>query len=94
MADTTKAARPLANRFCSFVSGLCLGGRAHGTYTRAGTAGNAGVGIDHKLAIAFADGGNRTLLGASAARNTFITDNKSHFQYLRIIYGCIIHQPT
>ena len=58
---------------------------ANGAHARAGAAGDAGIGVDHKLAVAFADGGNRTFLGAGAAGDTFISDYISHDKYLRVM---------
>ena len=64
---------------------LRLGRSANGANARASTAGNAGVSVDHKLAGAFADGGNVTFLGAGAAGHTFVTDRICHDEYLHVL---------
>ena len=48
----------------------------------AGTAGEAGIGVDLILAVAFADGANRALLGARAASDALVCDLVCHFDYL------------
>ena len=52
----------------------------------AGAALDAGIGIDLKLAVAFADGGNGAFLGAGAAGHTFVTDRICHDKYLHVLF--------
>jgi len=53
-----------------------------GSANRAGTcasaAGDAGIGIDDELAIAFGNSINRAFASASAASDAFISDNVRH----------------
>jgi hypothetical protein len=57
---------------------LFLGRSANGASTSASTAGNAGIGVDHELAIAFADSVDGTLICASTASDALFTDNVRH----------------
>ena len=57
---------------------LCLGGCADRTGFSAGTAFNAGFGIDLILSVAFADRGNGTFGSAGAAADAFFRNFVSH----------------
>ena len=58
--------------------GSGLGGSANGARSGAGAAGDAGVSVDHILAIAFGDGGNGTFLCARATGDALVTDLICH----------------
>ena len=49
-----------------------------GALLSAGTAGNADIGIDNVLAVAFGNSLNRALLGAGAAGNASVSNDVSH----------------
>ena len=57
---------------------LCLGRSADRAGFSAGAALDAGIGIDLKLAVAFADGGNGALGGTGAAADAFFVNLVSH----------------
>jgi hypothetical protein len=57
---------------------LSLGGSANGAHTCASAAGNAGIGVDHELAIAFADSVDGALICTGTTCDTFFTDNVRH----------------
>jgi len=57
---------------------LGLGRRADGANPGAGTAGHAGIRIDHVLAVALGDGGNGTLLCASTTLDALVADLICH----------------
>ena len=65
---------------------LCLGGSTDGACFSAGTALDAGVGIDLKLAVSFADRGYRAFGSASAAADAFIGNLVSHLINLLIMF--------
>ena len=54
---------------------LSLGRSANGAGARARTAGNAGIGVDHVLAVALADRVHRALFRARTASDALVTDN-------------------
>ena len=62
----------------AFEDSLFLGRGADGAGARASSAGNAGIRVDHILAIAFADRADGALFRTCTASNALITDNKCH----------------
>jgi len=75
--------RAKRKRPSGFQTAFCLWGSGFlGSADRAGTcasaAGDAGIGIDDKLAIAFGNSINRAFASASAASDAFISDNVRH----------------
>lgn len=71
----------MTERF-SFKYELFLGNSTCRTCACAGTAADAGIGIDLKLAVSLGDSAYGALSGTCAARNTNITDYKSHSRIL------------
>ena len=70
--------KPPSNEDGFFKDRLSLGGSANGANACASTAGDAGIGVDHELAFAFADSGNGALFCACAACNTVVIDYICH----------------
>ena len=60
-------------------SGLLLGGSSYGAGIGTGAAFDAGISIDHVLAVTLADSGYRALCSAGAAADAFIRNLVSHF---------------
>lgn len=58
--------------------GLSLNDSTSGASVNAGTAANAGVGVN-LINVAFGDGSDRALVDASTASNTDVSDFVSHF---------------
>ena len=61
-----------------FFYRLFLGRSADGANTCASTAGDAGIGVDNELAIAFADSVDGALICTGTASDAFFTDNVRH----------------
>jgi hypothetical protein len=57
---------------------LALGNGAHGADSGAGTAVDAGTGIDHILSVALGNGAHGAGIHTGAAADAGITDNISH----------------
>ena len=57
---------------------LFLHNRTDRTYIRAGSALDAGLRIDHALAVSLGNAGRRTFAHASAAAKTFVSNLISH----------------
>jgi hypothetical protein len=68
--------------------GLFLGGSANGAGVRAGTALDAGIRVDHVLAVSLADRVHGALGGTGAAADAFIGNLVSHCYTLQL---CHVH---
>ena len=75
-------------RICRY--NLFFGNSAYRASAGAGTAANAGVGIDFKFAVPFADCAYRTLTCTGTARNTSVTNYKCH-NHILLIYTYAIY---
>ena len=63
---------------------LALGDRAHGAGTSAGTAIDAGAGVDDVLGIALSDGAHGAAVNTGTAADASVTDDIGHNKYTSI----------
>jgi len=73
-----KRNRPPFGRAVSFFRRLFLDGSTNGAAASAGTAGNAGISVDHVLAIALRDSGNGAIRSAGTASDAFVSNFVCH----------------
>ena len=79
MQKKTHPARPNTS---ASSNGLGLSRSAHRAVLRASTAVDAGIRVDHKLAVTLADRAHRAVAGAHAARDAVIRNLISHTFHL------------
>lgn len=63
---------------------LALGNRTHGAGTSAGTAVDAGAGVDDVLSVALGDRAHGAAISAGTAADASVTDNIGHDMYTSI----------
>lgn len=63
---------------------LALGNRTHGAGTSAGTAVDAGAGVDDEVVVALGDGAHGAAVNTGTAADASVTDNIGHDMYTSI----------